>query len=116
LTNFEPRSRRATGLQPERTALAWTRTSFAVLANGALLMVRNLHGEVGFRGHNGSFRLFAVGIAIALALCTYLIGVRRQRILARRPLPQRMTPRREVHLVGISVLVLIVASALALVV
>jgi uncharacterized membrane protein YidH (DUF202 family) len=115
LTNFEPRGRRATGLQPERTALAWTRTSFAVLANGALLMVRNLHGENGFRGDNGSFRLFAVGVAIALALCIYLIGVRRQRILARRPLPQRMTPRGEVHLVGISVLVLIVASALALV-
>jgi uncharacterized membrane protein YidH (DUF202 family) len=104
------------GLQPERTALAWTRTSFAVLTNGALLMVRNLHDEFGFRGDYGSFRLFAVGVAIALALCTYLIGVRRQRILARRPLPQQMTPRREVHLVGISVLVLIVASALALVV
>jgi uncharacterized membrane protein YidH (DUF202 family) len=116
LTSFGPRNRREMGLQPAQTALAWTRTSFAVLANGALLMVRNLHGEFGFRGDNGSFRLFAVGVAIVLALCTYLIGVRRQRILARRPLPQRMTPRREVHLVGISVLVLIVASALALVV
>jgi uncharacterized membrane protein YidH (DUF202 family) len=116
LTHFEPRSRRATGLQPERTALAWTRTSFAVLANGALLMVRNLHGENGFHDDNGLFRLFAVGLAISLAFSTYLIGVRRQRILARRPLPQRITPRREVRLVGISVLVLIVASALALVV
>jgi uncharacterized membrane protein YidH (DUF202 family) len=104
------------GLQPERRALAWTRTSFAVLANGALLMVRNLHGEFGFRGDNGSFRHFAVGLAVALALCTYLIGVRRQRTLARRPLPQRVTPRREVHLVGIAVLVLIVASTLTLVV
>jgi uncharacterized membrane protein YidH (DUF202 family) len=116
LTSFEPRNRQEIGLQPERTALAWSRTSFAVLANGALLMVRNLHGEVGLRGHSGSFRLFAVGVAIALALCTYLIGVRRQRILARRPLPEQLTPRREVHLVGISVLVFIVGSALALVV
>ena len=32
------------GLQPERTMLAWTRTSFALLANGALLTIKNLHG------------------------------------------------------------------------
>jgi uncharacterized membrane protein YidH (DUF202 family) len=28
----------------DRTALAWTRTSFAFLANGALLTIKNLHG------------------------------------------------------------------------
>ena len=108
MSNFGPRSGQDAGLQPERTALAWTRTSFAVLANGALLMVRNFHG------YNGAFRLFAVGLALTFALSTYLIGIRRQRTLARRPLPQRITPRREVYLVGISVLVLILVSALAL--
>jgi len=66
LTSFGPRNRQEMGLQPERTALAWARTSFAVLTNGALLMVRNLHGEFGFRGDYGSFRLFAVGVAIVL--------------------------------------------------
>ena len=32
------------GLQPERTALVWSRTSFGVLGNVALLLVRDLHG------------------------------------------------------------------------
>jgi hypothetical protein len=108
LSNIGPGRGRDGGLQPERTALAWTRTSFAVLANGALLMVRNFHG------HNGAFRLFAVGLAVSLALSTYLIGRRRQRTLACRPLRGRITPRRQVYTVGISVLVLILVSALAL--
>ncbi|WP_366516247.1 DUF202 domain-containing protein, partial [Mycobacterium sp.] len=29
----------------DRTALAWTRTSFAFLGNGALLMIKELHGN-----------------------------------------------------------------------
>jgi hypothetical protein len=59
-------------------------------------------------------RLFAVGVAGTLALNTCLIGRRRQRTLAHRPLPQRITPRREVYLVGSSVLVLILVAAVAL--
>jgi uncharacterized membrane protein YidH (DUF202 family) len=105
MTNFGPRDG---GLAAERTALAWTRTLLAVLANGALLMVRSNHGC------NGSVRLFAVDFAVTLALITCLIGRRRQRTLAHRPLPQRITPRREVYLVGISVLVLILVAAVAL--
>jgi hypothetical protein len=80
----------------------------AVLANGALLMVRSIHG------YNGSIRLFAVGLAVTLALSTCLVGRRRQRTLAHRPLPQRITPRREVYLVGVSMLVLILVAAVAL--
>ena len=74
----------ADGLQSERTALAWTRTSLAVLANGALLMMKDIH--------TGSDppRMVAAGCAVVLALSTYLIGIRRQRTLARRPLPQRI--------------------------
>jgi uncharacterized membrane protein YidH (DUF202 family) len=105
MTNFGPRDG---GLAAERTALAWTRTLLAVLANGALLMVRSNHG------YNESIRLFAVGLAVTLALITCLIGRRRQRTLTHRPLPQRITPRREVYLVGISVLVLILVAAVAL--
>jgi hypothetical protein len=80
----------------------------AVLANGALLMVGS------FYAYNGSVRLCAVGLAVTLALFTCLIGRRRQRTLAHRPLPQRITPRREVYLVGISVLALILIAAVAL--
>jgi len=105
MINFGPRDG---GLAAERTALAWTRTLLAVLANGALLMARSNHG------YHGSIRLFAVGLAVTLALITCLIGRRRQRTLAHRPLPQRITPRREVYLVGISVLVLILVAAVAL--
>jgi uncharacterized membrane protein YidH (DUF202 family) len=105
MTNFGPRDG---GLAAERTALAWTRTLLAVLANGALLMVRSNHG------YDGSTRPFAVGLAVTLALTTCLLGRRRQRTLTHRPLPQRITPRGEVYLVGISVLALILVAAVAL--
>jgi uncharacterized membrane protein YidH (DUF202 family) len=96
------------GLQAERTSLAWTRTSFGVLANGALLMLKDFHS------FSGPLRLVAAALAVILALFTYLVGIRRQRTLARRPLPRRITARRQVYLVGTSVLVLILLAALAL--
>jgi hypothetical protein len=88
--------------------LAWTRTSLAVLANGALLLLRDTH-----RGA-GALPLVAAGVAAMLALWIYLIGVRRQRLLARRPLPHRISPRREVYLAGVSIVALILISALSL--
>jgi uncharacterized membrane protein YidH (DUF202 family) len=91
--------------QPERTSLAWTRTSLAVLANGALLSLRDTRSAL---------HIVAAGIAGALALSTYLIGVRRQRLLARRPLPDRISPRRDVYLTGGSIIALILITALAL--
>jgi uncharacterized membrane protein YidH (DUF202 family) len=94
--------------QPERTTLAWTRTSLAVLANGAILLLRRTPGDA------GALRFLAAGIAALLALAAYLIGVRRQRILAQRPLPDRISPRREVYLTGGAIIALIVISALAL--
>jgi uncharacterized membrane protein YidH (DUF202 family) len=96
------------GTQPERTTLAWTRTSLAVLANGAILLLQRTHSDA------GPLRLVAAGIAAVLALAAYLIGVRRQRILAQRPLPDRISPRREVYLTGGAVITLILISALAL--
>ncbi len=101
-----PRNGGEGGLQAERTALAWTRTSFALLGNGALLMLRDL------RSFPGRLGLAAVAFAVLIALTTYFIGLRRQRTLTRRPLPYPLTPRREVYLLGISVLVLVVVSLL----
>jgi uncharacterized membrane protein YidH (DUF202 family) len=60
---------RDNGLQAERTVLAWTRTSFAFLANGALLMVRDVHGSAGLRG---LVRL--VGVAVVLLVLVSAIG------------------------------------------
>ncbi len=93
--------------QPERTALAWTRTSFAVLANGAVLLLRTTQSGV------GPLHLVGAALAALLAASTYLLGVRRQRILAQRPLPEQISPRREVFLTGASVIGLISISLLA---
>ena len=98
----------ARGTQPERTALAWTRTSLAVLANGALLLLRDTHTDA------SALHRVAAGVAGMLALSIYLIGVRRQRLLACRPLPDRISPRHEVYLTGASIIALILISALSL--
>ncbi len=91
----------------DRTALAWTRTSFAFLANGALLMIKNLHGAVGAEAF-----LPAV-LAAAVALSTYVIALRRQRTLQQEPPPARVTPRRQVYFIGTAVLVLILVTTVA---
>jgi uncharacterized membrane protein YidH (DUF202 family) len=91
----------------DRTTLAWTRTSFAFLANGALLMIKNLHG------HSGPTAFIPAMLAAAVALGTYVIALRRQRTLEQHPLPARITPRRQVHAIGAAVLVLIVVTTLA---
>jgi uncharacterized membrane protein YidH (DUF202 family) len=98
-------SRSERGTQPERTSLAWTRTSLAVLANGVLLLFGQTHSALQF---------VAAGVAAMLALSTYLIGLRRQRILARQPLPDRISPRREVSLTGVAIMALILLSGLSL--
>jgi hypothetical protein len=87
--------------------LAWTRTSFAFLANGALLTLKDLHG------YNGLAGLIPACLAAAVALCTYLLALQRQQTLGRRPLPTRITARRPVYLVGVAVLLLIVVTAVA---
>lgn len=101
-------SRGGRATQPERTTLAWTRTSLAVLANGLILLFR------GPRTYTGTLQMVAAGVAGLLAASTYLVGLRRQRLLARRPLPDRISPRREVYLTALSVAGLILISELAL--
>jgi uncharacterized membrane protein YidH (DUF202 family) len=96
------------GLQAERTALAWSRTSLAVLANGVLLILKH-------PGHNESpLRIAAAILAGILTVGMYLVGRKRQRMLARRPLPARITPEREVTFIAIAVIALIVIAALGL--
>ena len=96
------------GLQPERTAMAWSRTSLGVLANVALLVERSLHAEAA-----GPVWAGLVVTGLLLAALTGVVGVRRQALLRRRPLPVRVTPRREVWLVG-SAMVLITGTAAVL--
>jgi uncharacterized membrane protein YidH (DUF202 family) len=93
------------GLQAQRTALSWTRTSFALLGNGALLVLKQLPH------YHGPIPLLPAAIAAVIALVVYLVGRRRQRTLVQLPLPREITPRREIHLVGGLVLVLVVGIA-----
>ncbi len=94
-------------LPAERTALAWTRTAFAFLANGALLMIKNLHGSVGPTG------LIPAFLAAAVALSTYAIALKRQQTLQQHPIPARITPRRPVQIIGLAVVVLIFVTTFA---
>ncbi|BBX97001.1 DUF202 domain-containing protein [Mycobacterium lacus] len=96
--------RRYRETQAARTALAWTRTSFAFLANGALLSVKYLHGR------EMPARLIPALLAAAVALGTYIIAVRRQRTLQQEQTPTRITPRRQVYVIGLAVVVLVLVT------
>lgn len=92
----------------ERTTLAWTRTSFAFLVNGVLLALKDVHGAGQRLG-----ALLPAGVACAAALITYVIARRRQHTLAQRPLPTRITARRQVYIVGYAALALTITTAIA---
>jgi uncharacterized membrane protein YidH (DUF202 family) len=96
------------GLQAERTSLAWSRTSIGILGNGVLLLLHDVHG------HTGPLRFIPAGLAIVVALLTYLVGVHRQRVLRRRPCDRMLVARREVWLVGVSIVTLAVLTAVLL--
>ena len=96
------------GLQHERTALAWSRTALAALGNGALLFLRESHS------YTGPLRFIPACLAVAVALLTYLVAVRRQRLLRRRLREDWATARREIRLVSAAVATLIVSTALML--
>ncbi|MFC6010467.1 DUF202 domain-containing protein [Nocardia lasii] len=66
------------GLQPERTALSWTRTSLAILGNGLLVVGRDLL-VVPEKWDTATGVVCAV--ALAGALVVYVIGCRRGRRL-----------------------------------
>ena len=92
-------------LAAERTILAWTRTSFAFLVNGVLLTIKDWHGA------KEPATLIPPALAGAAAVSSILIALHRQRTLGQRPIPTRITPRVQVYIVGIAVLVLIVVTA-----
>lgn len=100
-------SRPDRGLPAERTRLAWTRTSFSFLVNGVLLALKNVHNSEGLVAQ------IPTVLAAAVALCTYVISLQRERTLAKRPLPPRITPRRQVYVIGIFTLVLVFVTAVA---
>ena len=106
MTHPVPRKRYGDGLQAERTSLAWTRTSFAVLVNGVLLLVRDDTPDPG----RPLWFLPACVAGLGAAL-VYGVGRFRQRALGRRPLPGCVEPRWCVPLAAGVVLVLLLVTA-----
>ena len=90
-----------------RTLMAWQRTSFAFLANGALLMIKSVHEVVGPKAS------IPAALAAGVAGMTWVIAIRRGRTLAQDPLPSRLAPRRQVYFIGLAavLLTLVVAAA-----
>ena len=95
------------GLQRERTSLAWTRTALALVVNGVLVLAR----------HETPFPLpVAIGLSvpwIALAVLTVVYAGRRSGALG-VPDSEIVAASRVVFPLGISVGVLCVATALAI--
>ncbi|WP_262365561.1 DUF202 domain-containing protein [Gordonia sp. OPL2] len=91
------------GLQAERTSLSWTRTSLAIMANGVLVVGRDLtHHPTEW----GPARWLAAGVAATVAAAVYAIGRRRCRDLERRPLAHPVTGRAMIIGSGIAVVLL----------
>ena len=98
----------APGLQPERTRLAWSRTALGMLANAALLSVR----EIGAAGP--TVALVPVTMAMLIALVTVAVGRHRATVLRRSPLPARVAPVVSVPVVGWSVVALALVTGIVL--
>lgn len=103
-----PRRDATDGLQPERTALAWSRTSLGSLTGGALLLLR--HTE----HYHGPLRLLPALMALVIAAAAYAIGQRRLTALRSRPLPSSRSIRRQVQALGWAVIALTVVTSVVL--
>jgi uncharacterized membrane protein YidH (DUF202 family) len=97
------------GLQPERTALAWQRTTLGLLANGGLFALRSIVTS----SPQPPSLVLAVALFV-LALVVAVLGWRRERVLARTLRPTRLQPAREVAVIGWLVVVVCAGGALVL--
>lgn len=98
------------GLQAERTTLAWTRTTFAVLAVSGVTALKDC------QSHTGPLGFLAAGLAVTVALITWLTSARRQRILSHGKHIRPTELHREAYIVGVSTIALSGASTLVLMV
>jgi putative membrane protein len=87
------------GLQAERTLLAWERTALGLLANGALLVLRGTD-------LTRPSVLIPAAAAVALALIAAVIGLRRRRRFTQSAGDTVPEPSIEVLFVGVGVTIL----------
>lgn len=97
------------GLQAERTALSWSRTSLGFLSNGVLLLLRDAPH------HTTPFRLIPAFLFLVLAGAVHLVARDRRRELARRPLRRPLAAYRPVLAIGWSMAVLVILTAVVLI-
>jgi uncharacterized membrane protein YidH (DUF202 family) len=97
------------GLQAERTALSWSRTSLGFLSNGVLLLLRDAPH------HTAPIRLVPAALFMVLAVAVHLVARYRRRVLARRPLRRPLAARRPVLSIGWSMAALVVITAAVLI-
>jgi len=100
------------GLQAERTALAWTRTTLAVAASGVLVLLRDL--RIGDDISAG--RIAFGGYALVTAALIYAVGLRRRGRLTGGAGVGRFAPGGDMTPVGIAILLMVMLIVLYLVV
>jgi uncharacterized membrane protein YidH (DUF202 family) len=103
----EPQTRDP-GVQGERTALAWSRTSLAMLANSLLAL------RAGVLAGNTEIAVLALGL-IGAAAATFAYGRRRRRLLLQAGTPAAVPASDIAVIAGAAVFACVVmAAALAL--
>lgn len=94
------------GLQPQRTALSWTRTSAAVAANGMLVAGRDV---VAGAGSMSPVTGAAVVLAAISAVVIYLTGRRRSGRLGGIPFGDTGPAHAAINATGIGIVVVCVS-------
>ncbi|MER5430330.1 DUF202 domain-containing protein [Streptomyces sp. NPDC002588] len=94
------------GLQPERTRLAWRRTTLSSTVAAVLAVKTALHGGASAAG------IVACALCVVLWLAFLLLAHRRIRVLAAGPVPGALTPRYATAAVLCAVATAVCAAAL----
>jgi uncharacterized membrane protein YidH (DUF202 family) len=100
---------RGAGLQPERTSLAWQRTTLGLLLNAGLLLLR----EAGQPSNVVPKLALGVAAFVLAGLCAFL-GWRRDQLLRRDRRPSDLVPTREVWVLGGAITAFAIACVVVL--